>query len=122
MNELIYIDLDDNIDRLEGLCENFLDRKISEIPVHELEEADKFFASLESFYQSHLRVINRGDKDLRLPARQKRWFKRVNDLRVYLKINLRNVLFQPESIHADLKCYYRHAQALLKFELPGNGA
>ena len=116
--DIHYIDMDENIEKLEGLTKKFLSRKISEIPVEEFEALEKLFANIESFYQSHLRIISHGDPKLKLPGRQKEWFKKASDLIEYLRSNLRNVIFEPENVYTDLALLYRHSRSLLKFVLP----
>ncbi|MDY7035087.1 MAG: hypothetical protein SV375_02830 [Thermodesulfobacteriota bacterium] len=116
--DIHYIDMDENIEKLEGLTKKFISRKISEIPVEEFEALEKLFADIESFYQSHLRIISQGEPKLKLPGRQKEWFKKASDLIEYLRSNLRNVIFEPENVYTDLDLLYRHSRSLLKFVLP----
>jgi len=116
--DITYIDLDENINKLEILTNKFIGYKISEIPVEELEEMERLFANLESFYQSHLRLVSGRDPEFKLPARQRGWFKNAETLREYLKSNLVHIIFRPEDIYVDLYLLYRHSPTLLRFILP----
>ena len=113
-----YINMDENIEKLESLIEKYTGCKISEIPVEELDELEKLFANMESFYQSHLRLISRGDPKIKLPARQTRWFKKAQGLREYLKTNFIKIIFQPEHVYTDLDLLYYHSPSFLHFILP----
>ncbi|MBW1766701.1 MAG: hypothetical protein JRJ65_06570 [Deltaproteobacteria bacterium] len=116
--DITYIDMDENIEKLDNLTNKFIGSKISEIPVKELEELETLFANLEDFYQSHLRLMSHDDSDLKLPEREKKWFKKSQNLREYLKSNLIKVIFQPENIYTDLDLLYRHSRSILRFVLP----
>jgi hypothetical protein len=116
--EITYIDLDENINRLESLNKEFTGRKISEIPIENLTALEMLFANLESFYQSHLRVLSRGDSEFKIPRRQEGWFKNSERLREGLKSNFQKVIFHPENVYTDLDLLYRHCRSLLGFVLP----
>ncbi|MFH0845536.1 MAG: hypothetical protein V1930_08655 [Pseudomonadota bacterium] len=116
--EIHYVDLDEHIEKLETLTQKVLGQKIPEIPIEDFSALEKLFAHLESFYQSHLRLINQRDKGLKLPARQKRWFRKIDNLKESLKTNFRRMLFKPESVYTDIEKLNRHCYALLKSILP----
>jgi hypothetical protein len=116
--EITYIDIDQNFEKLETLAKKLTGNKISEIPVEELEALEKFFANLESFYQSHLRLLSRNSTGLKLPTRQIRWFKKAKSLREYIQSNFVKGIFQPEGVYSDLDLLYHHAPSLLRFILP----
>ena len=116
--DISYIDMDEDIEKLEGLSEKFTGHKISEIPVKELEGLEKLFASLESFYQCHLRLLSHDKAGFKFPPRQRRWFKKVQRLRELLKSNFIKVIFRPENVYTDLDMLYRHSRSLLQFILP----
>jgi hypothetical protein len=116
--DIIYIDMDEDIEKLETLTDKFVGCTISEIPVEDLKNLETLFANLESFDQHHLRFVSQSDSDIRPPARQKRWFNRAQNLREYLKSNFINVLFRPENVYTDLDLLYHHTPSLLRFVLP----
>ena len=116
--DITFIDMDENIEKLDNLTTKFIGSKISEIPVKELEERETLFANLEGFYQSHLRLMSLDDSGLKLPEREKEWFKKAQNLRERLKSNLIKVIFQPENVYTDLDLLYRHSRSILHFVLP----
>ncbi len=116
--DITYIDLHENIKRLESLNKKFKGHKISEIPIENLTALDILFANLESFYQSHSRLLSQNDPQFKIPARQEGWFSKVEKLREDLRSNFIRVIFHPENIYTDLDLLYRHCRSLLDFVLP----
>ena len=116
--EVLYMDMTKDIDKLDSLTRHLAGTPISRIPVETLKDLDLLFSRLESFYQSHLRLISRKDPDLRLPARHYRWFRRIQELRKELKSNFLGVLFRPADIYTDLSLLSLHGPSLLAFVLP----
>ncbi len=116
--DITYIDMDDNITRFEDLAGRYTGCKVSEIPVEDLEEMDRLFSNLEGFYRDHLRFISSAASDFREPERQKRWFKKVQDLRQHLRSNFLNTIFEPGNVFTDLDRLFRHSPSLLHFALP----
>jgi hypothetical protein len=115
--EIRHIDLDKDIGKLQTLAGKFVGRRISQLSVRELGEIEKLFSDVESFHQSHVRMVARRESP-GLPKKQKDWFSRTEELRKYLKTNLGRVIFHPETIHTDLELLYFHARSLLYFVLP----
>ena len=68
----------------QDLRRKFAGRRISRIPVEELDQIERLFANVEGFYQSHVRLVSRGDIKPGLPKKQKVWFQRVEELRDYI--------------------------------------
>ena len=116
--EIAYIDMDDSIKKLESLNKKLIGRKISDIPVEDLTALQTLFANVESFYQSHSRLLSQGDSNFRVPASQEGWFNNAENLREYLKSNLIKDIFRPENVYMDLDLLYRHCRSLLFFVLP----
>jgi hypothetical protein len=116
--EIAYMDMDRDIEHLESLLKRVADRLISEISIEDLKTLDKLFSNLENFYQSHGRLLDQMVSTPTLPARQKRWFQKAQELREYLRSNFLAVIFHPEDIYTDLNLLYRHAPFLLAFLLP----
>jgi hypothetical protein len=116
--DIRYIDLDENIKRLESLNKKFTGHKISEISIENLTALEILFANLESFYQSHLRLLSQYDPQFKIPARQKGWFRDAESLREDLRSNLIKVIFHPENVYTDLDLLYRHCRSLFDFVLP----
>lgn len=113
-----YIDMDENIRKFEKLTNRIVGRRVSEIPREDLQELEKLFSNLESFYRSHLRLLSRDDSGLRFPPRQKEWMKKAQGLRERLRSSFMEVIFQPESLYTDLNLLYLHARSILQFVLP----
>ena len=120
--EIAYMDMDRDIEQLEALSQKLAGRRISEIPEEDLVNLETLFSNLESFYQSHLRLLGETDFTTKLPARQKRWFKKVRDLKEYLRSNFLDTIFHPEEVYTDLNLLYYNSPSLLKFILPEFGA
>ena len=116
--ETSYIDLDKTITDLTALTRKSIGRKITEIPVGDLDHMERLFADLESFYQSHLKLISRDEPDLKLPERQKAWFKRTRELKEKLRSSFIETIFRPEEVHTDLELLFKHAPCILRFVLP----
>ncbi|MEW6669750.1 MAG: hypothetical protein AB1512_31460 [Thermodesulfobacteriota bacterium] len=116
--EFVYMDMEEVLQNLGALCERFRGSRVSEIPEADLHDLESLFAHLEGFYQSHLRLISHEDPDLKMPERQRAWFRRARDLREVLRSNFMEVLFRPESIYTELEFLYRFCPTLLEFLLP----
>jgi hypothetical protein len=112
------MDMDKDMTELESLSRKFTGTRISEIPKDDLKKMEVLFSNLESFYQSHLRLLGQKDSGLDLPPRQTRWFKKSQDLRSYLRTNFLSMMFYPEEIYNDLSMLYSHAPTILDFVLP----
>ncbi|MFC1868968.1 hypothetical protein ACFL0H_12660, partial [Thermodesulfobacteriota bacterium] len=116
--DIAYIDMDENIQQLDLLAEKFMGCRISEISVEDLKEMERLFANLENFYQGHLGLLSSSDSGLRMPERQKKWFKRAQDIRQYLKSNFISAIFEPEDIYADLDRLCLYSPSILHFAMP----
>jgi len=116
--EIAYIDLDKAINNLTALTRESEGRKITEIPGDELDQMEKLFADLESFHQSHLKLISQKDQNLRLPGRQKEWFRRTRELMATLRSSFIESIFQPEEVYTDLELLLKHSPCILRFVLP----
>jgi hypothetical protein len=116
--EITYMDMVRNIEKLESLIKKLAGHLIWEIDVEDLENLEVLFSNLESFYQSHLRLLDQKDFALKLPARQNRWFERVQDLREQLRTNFLNVIFHPKDVYTDLELLRYNTPTLLNFILP----
>ncbi|MBW1839928.1 MAG: hypothetical protein JRI49_08320, partial [Deltaproteobacteria bacterium] len=79
--EITYMDMVRDIEKLESLIKKLAGQLIWEIDAEDLKNLEVLFSKLESFYQSHLRLLDQKDFALKLPAKQNRWFERVQDLR-----------------------------------------
>ncbi len=116
--EIAYIDMDENIINLETLSKEFIGQGIPKIPVEVLGELERLFSNLESFYQSHMRLLSQVSPDFRIPERQLKWFKKAQSLRESLRSEFIKIIFRPENIYTDLDLLYAHARSILRFVLP----
>ena len=116
--DITYIDLDENIKRLESLNKKFTGQNISEIPNENLTALNTLFANLESFYQSHSRLLSQNDPQFKIPAREQGWFSSAESVRENLRLYFIRVIFHPENIYTDLDLLYRHCRSILDFVLP----
>jgi hypothetical protein len=116
--EIAYVDMDENIRKLEAQATKLSSARLSDIPINDLEALDRLFSNLEGFYQSYLRLIAHEDKDVRLPERQREWVKKAQKLSGSLRTSFIKVIFRPEDIYSDLDLLHRHSPSLLQFLLP----
>jgi hypothetical protein len=115
--EIAYIDMDANIEKLKSLNQQYAGHMISHLPTEDLRVLESLFANLESFCQSHMRLLSQ-DSPYSLPARDERWFKRAEDLRENLRASLLKIIFHPENVYTDLDLLHRHSRSLLNFVIP----
>jgi len=116
--EIAYMDMDKDIARLESLSRKLKGRPVSQMPVADLKKLEFLFSNLESFYQSHVRVLEEKDSTLKMPARQNRWFRKSRELREYLRSSFMEVIFHPDSVYTDIDLLYGHTPTFLGFILP----
>jgi hypothetical protein len=116
--DICYIDMDQNIEELERLCQRIVGKRIVQIPPVELDQLEGLFLNVEAFYQSHLKLMAHEDLDLRLPERERNWFRKAENLRSTLRTNFLQTIFAPEDLYQNLDLLYRHAPSLLEFVLP----
>jgi hypothetical protein len=116
--DISFIDMDEDIIRLEYLAKRFADSKVSEIPIKNLEEMERLFANLEDFYRGHHLLISGSDSRFNIPERQRKWFKKLNNLRGYLQLNFTNVIFEPEDIFTNLDRLFHFCPSILHLVLP----
>ncbi len=116
--EIACMDMNRDIEQLESLTKQLASRFISEISIEDLKTVDSLFSKLESFYRYHRRLLDQPESAPKLPARQRRWFQRVRDVREDLRSNFLAVIFHPEEIYTNIDLLYRHAPSILDFILP----
>lgn len=116
--EIAYLDVGKDITELESAANKIAGCLISDIPVDDLKSLGFLFSNLESFYQSHLRLIHQEGSAPKLPGKQKGWFGKLETLRKDLRSNFLRVLFRPESLYTDIDRLYRFSPSLLDFVLP----
>ncbi len=115
------VDLDQVLLGLEELSESFAGSRISGIPPEVLEEFDRRFSHLESFYVNHSGMIQAEQgrwKDFGFPPRQRAWMNKAAFLREFISDAFRRALFEPEHIHDDLAALHGRAYTLFSFLLP----
>ena len=116
--DITYIDMDQNIEALEKISERIAGRPLSEILLQDLDELERVFGNLEGFFQSHLKLISHDGTEMRLPERQRAWFRKAQNLRSFLRSRFIGMVFQPENLFSHLDLLYRHAPSLLRFVVP----
>ena len=116
--EIAYIDMDENIEKLETLSRKYVGGDISEIPVDVLEELERLFSNMESFYQSHMRLAAQEGRDFKMPERQNAWSKKAQRLIESIRSQLIKTIFRPDQVYTDLDLLYGYARSILKFVLP----
>ncbi len=110
--------MDDWLSSLQSLIRRITGRRLPAVPVADLRRLEKLFSGLESFHQSHLRLLHNPARPAHLPGRQQDWFERYDELRGQLRRLLLDVLFQPADIYGNLRLLYTHTPSVLGFLLP----
>ncbi len=113
-----YVDLDQHIRRLQTLIAEVEGKPLSEIPDSTLSNLEKLFSNLESFYQSHERLLEQLGVDSKLPAKQKKWFQNIRQLRDRLWTYFQNKIFDPAFFYWDTRRLYDHAPSVITFIFP----
>lgn len=116
--EVAYVDVDNQIRRLESLSRKLGELGVTDMAEGRLRDLETLFSDVDSFYHSHVRLLSQTDPAMDLPARQKRWFEKIQSLRRYLRSNFLRIIFRPEKIHSNISLLYTHAPSLLRFILP----
>ena len=116
--EIVYMDMGKDIVTLESLSKKLRGRPVSQMAVSDLKKLEVLFSNLESFYQSHLRVLKDRDSTQKFPARQNKWFERAQELRECLKSSFLEVIFHPNAVYTDIDLLYRHTPTFLDLILP----
>jgi len=113
-----YIDIDRDIESLEGLCDELSEYLVSDISESSLKVFEKLFVNLDSFYQSYRRSENRIPKILK---RESIWFKKISKLRERIRADFLKRLFRPESFYSDFNYLHIYTPNLLNFIIPELG-
>lgn len=113
-----YVDLERDISTLESLFEDLDGKATSEISTAVLTRLEELFFHLESFFQSHQRLLDQLGVESALPSKQKKWFRDVEKIRQNLLIKFRKALFEPKTFFFTISRFYTNAPALTGFLLP----
>ena len=116
--EIFHVDTGDNIRRLEMMTRQPPIKSLLDVPPGQLEVLDQLFRNLEGFHQSYLKLISHDVRGMKLPERQREWFRKAQILRETLRSHFIEVIFKPENIYSDLEILHRTAPSLLQFLLP----
>jgi hypothetical protein len=116
--DVTHIDINQNLEALESLSRSVAGKGLAQIPPEALEDLERLFVNLEGFYQSHVKLMAHGELDLRLPERERAWFKKAESLKSSLSDCFLPIIFEPEDLYQNLDMLYRHAPSLLDFLVP----
>jgi len=103
--DITYIDMDQNIEALEKISERIAGR-LSRKSFCRIWMSWRGFGNLEGFFQSHLKLISHDGTELRLPERQRAWFRKAQNLRSFLRSRFIGMVFQPENLFSHLDLLY----------------
>jgi hypothetical protein len=84
----------------------------------ELQRLGRVFANVEGFFQSHVKLLSHDDPDLKMPERERDWFRRAQGIREILRSDFNRALFEPHTIHTELGVLVRYCPTLLEFLIP----
>ncbi len=113
-----YVDLESDIGALESLISGLEGKTTSRITTAVLSRLEVLFSRLESFSQSHRRLLDQLDAHSKLPSKQKKWYQNVQEIREKLLGNFRKALFNPATFFTDISRFFTHAPSLTTFLLP----
>ncbi len=116
--KLDYVDLDQDIGRLNTMVKALSNSRLADWPTTRLSELEELFFDLESFYRSHRALLSHETSSMRLPSTQVRRYEDISKLRESLRSQLLRLVFEPEFFYTHLDLLYRHAPSLLRFILP----
>jgi hypothetical protein len=113
-----YVDLGEHIRRLKTLIGEIEGQSLSEIPDATLSKLERLFSNLESFYQSHERLLEQLGVHSKLPVKEKDRYQNIRHLRDRLWTYFQNKMFDPESFYRDISRLYIHAPSIIGFIFP----
>ncbi|PKN28737.1 MAG: hypothetical protein CVU64_11820 [Deltaproteobacteria bacterium HGW-Deltaproteobacteria-21] len=113
-----FVDMEEDLQTLELLTRTFRGKRPSETSAVELQRLERVFANVEGFFQSHVKLLSHDDPDLKMPERERDWFRRAQTLREIVRYDLNHALFEPQTIHTELDVLVRYCPALLEFLIP----
>lgn len=113
-----FIDMEENLHALEEMVASLGGRGPSQMAEPHLRKLERLFSNVEGFYQSHVRLLSHDDPSLRVPERERDWFRRAGLVRELLRSAFIGAVFRPQTIHTDLELLVRHCPSLLEFLFP----
>ncbi|RJR50539.1 MAG: hypothetical protein C4576_04990 [Desulfobacteraceae bacterium] len=116
--DVYFVDMEEDLQALESLTRTFRGKRPSESSAVELQRLERVFANVEGFFQSHVKLLSHDDPDLKMPERERDWFRRAQALREVLRSDLNHALFDASGIHTELSVLVRYCPALLEFLIP----
>lgn len=113
-----FVDMEEDLQTLELLTLTFRGKRPSETSAMELQRLGRVFANVEGFFQSHVKLLSHDDPDLKMPERERDWFRRAQGIREILRSDFNRALFEPHTIHTELGVLVRYCPTLLEFLIP----
>ncbi len=117
--EVSFVDIGDNIQKIEDLLQKFESRKLMNISLRELKEMERRFSEMASFHQ----YLDREGCSLQCNILEalgglEETNRRIGQLQARLKLVLHNQIFQAEEIFDDISALRRHCPEILGFIIP----
>ncbi|MHC1726825.1 MAG: hypothetical protein AB9866_12595 [Syntrophobacteraceae bacterium] len=117
--EVSFVDIEDNIQKIEDLLTNFESRKLMNISLRELKEMERRFSEMISFR----RYLDREGCSLQCSILEslgglEQKSREIQELEFRLKIILHNQIFLPEEIFDDISMLQKHCPEILGFIIP----
>ena len=116
--EISHSDIAKSIKIISSLFSEISNLNVSDIPPEKLSALEALFSELDDFHQSHLMLLGQAGNAPSMPAKQIKWFKRINILRDQIKAFFLRTIFLPDHAYDNLKALYELAPSLLKFIFP----
>ncbi len=113
-----HVDLDEHIRHLETLITEVEGQPLSEIPDDTLSNLERLFSNIESFYQSHERLLEQLGVHSKLPVKQKKWYQNIRQLRNRLWAYFQSKIFDPDFFYWDISRLYANAPSIIGFIFP----
>lgn len=117
--DISFVDVDENIRRLENLLTHFESQRLRGVSLKNLEELERLFSELESF---HHYLHQRDGQPCGDRSNLSEGFERKNleigSIRERLKSNLLSQIFVPEEVYDSISVLAKHCPEVLRFILP----
>lgn len=117
--DISFVDIEENIRKIEGLLEMFESRKLSSISLRNLQEMERRFSEVMSFEN----YLDREGCNLQCSVFESlggivQKSMEIHDIEQRLKTILQNQIFMPEEIYDNFSVLYEHCPEVLGFLIP----
>lgn len=117
--DVTFVDVEENIRKIEDLLKVFESRKLRNISLRNLQEMERRFSELMSFHQ----YIDRENSDTQcsihgISGEIEQKTREIYEIEKRLELILRNQIFIPEEIYESISVLHEHCPGMLGFIIP----